>query len=284
MLIQERGENVETLRAVLESFAALERRHQRHSRIKAKPRSVSAVDGQSTHPVQIDHYISYCLLLAVDLGRSIRTLIAPDGKTIELPIAALYPLARSLIEASSAAIWVTAPDLRRDRIIRRLQVGHDELRFENDLVRAGVSGYGATDAARFTREQAQSHQHHLGLLRRVAARNVINDAEWLNAFPGWQDVVRAAGGAADISNDGLVVWWRLCSGFTHPSMRRGVSMLSRQEQSAELDPNGDVLSVVLTTRTDVLLGVLQAALIVCDIALGRWAEAKIQVDAERTRE
>ncbi|MFF7291674.1 hypothetical protein ACFY9N_03990 [Microbacterium sp. NPDC008134] len=276
-LVDEEPSLAEQFEFVLRRQAELNGLFDRAQKPRALARSRIAADNQATSPVQLEHLVSYCLLQAIDCGRAMtRAVRAPDG-SLELPIMALYPLARGQIECAAMAAWVMAPKLRRDRVLRRLQVGHDEISKEKALVVSAIGGRGDSEANKARRAEAVRERRRKSHLRAVAKANGIDPGEYENTVPAWEARISEAGRALGIPNDGLAVVWRLASGLSHPSLTRGTSVLDFTTVSEE----GNVLSGVMSTKTESLTAVISLGERAARGALQQWRVAKIQPNDEQ---
>lgn len=276
-LVDEEPSIAEQLEFVLRRQAELNGIFDRAQKPRAQARSRMAADNQASSPVQLEHLVSYCLLQAIDCGRAMtRAVRAPDG-SLELPIMALYPLARGQIECAALAAWVMAPRRRRERVLRRLQVGHDEVSKEKALVASALGGRGDSDANKVRRAEVARERRRKSHLRSVAKANGIDPDEYENMLPTWETRISEAGRALEIPNDGLAVVWRLASGLSHPSLTRGTTVLEFTTVSEE----GNVLSGVMSTKTESLTAVVSLGERAARCALQQWRLAKVQPNDEQ---
>jgi hypothetical protein len=270
-------EAVELLHHVLLSLAELVDEHERIYPVAPGANSVLAGDDIATHPMQIGHFASYCLLQAVDTCRSIVRAVRDEDGGITLPIMSLFTLARAVIECAATAMWVMAPPDRRTRVLRRLQFEHDELSHETELTKSAASSFSKPEEQAALRKDAKSRTKANAYMRAVAHANGIDRTEYENARPGWEEIVTAAGEEMGIEQRGLPTIWRLCSGLSHPSVTRGINVL----QFTPTGEEGDILSGVLSVKTGNAVGVVSVAHRATKIALDRWRVSKIQVNPER---
>ena len=82
-------ETVALFHHLMQRQAALTDRVERAQRARAQAKSVMAADNASTNPVQIEHFVSYCLLQAVDAARVMPRVVRSGDGEVELPIMAL---------------------------------------------------------------------------------------------------------------------------------------------------------------------------------------------------
>ncbi len=276
-LIEEGGELPTLFVHILEKQAALSDNYDRIQKPEPPERSVLAADNRATNPMQLDHFVSYCLMQAVDLGRAMRTMLRDDDGSLLIPIMALYPLVRAQIESASLAMWVMAPEDRRTRVLRRLQAAHDELAHERALTKSALKGRSASETAELLRKEARRQKRHKGYLRAIAEANSIKPVEYESTLPSWEAIVRSAGEAMNLKDDGLVVVWRLASGFTHPSFRRGASVLEFSKSGSE----GNIMSGVMSTKTEWMVSAVSIGGRAAGLAMERWRDLKLQVNGER---
>lgn len=254
----------------LELQATLGADHAREQQLSAAEGSRLADDDKATHPIQISQFVSYCLMQAADMAESSRAMLRRDDGTIELPLVALYPLLRAQIESASMAAWVLAPEDRRTRVVRRLQAGHDELTFDTALVKSGLVGKTAAETHDTVRKEATRRKAHRQHLRDVAAANGIFADEYENCRPSWETIVRDAGEALGIEHEKLVFMWRLASGFTHPSMRRGALGLA----FSDIETNDGIVRGTLSARSDWMLMILAISHRATHAAVAKWHDSK----------
>lgn len=276
-LIEEGGELPALFVHILDKQAALSDTYDRIQGPRPSERSVMGADNTATNPMQLEHFVSYCLMQAIDLGRAMRAMLRDDDGSLLIPIMAAYPLVRAQIESASLAMWVMAPEDRRTRVLRRLQAAHDELAHERALTKSASKGRGASEVADILRKEARRQKTHKGYLRAIAQANSIEPVEYENALPGWESIVRSAGESMGLKDDGLVVVWRLASGFTHPSFRRGASVL----EFAHSDSTGNVMTGVMSTKTEWMVSAVSVAGRAAGLAMERWRDLKLQVNGER---
>lgn len=277
MILEEDGELLPLLTHVVERQNALGDQFDRIQKPRAQHASVMAADNQATNPLQLEQFVTYCMLQSADIGRSMRLMLRGDDGSLMVPIMALYPLVRAQIECAAMGMWLISPQDRRTRVLRRLQAGHDELTHERGLTKSALKGRSVSDAHEVMRKAVRGLKRQKAYLRAVAVANVISPSEYENSLPGWEEIVREAGETMRLENDALVVVWRLASGFTHPSFRRGASVLEFEESSAD----GNVLSGVLSGRTNWATSVMSIGARATEITMQRWREMKVQVNPER---
>ncbi|MBN8204886.1 hypothetical protein JF550_02815 [Microbacterium esteraromaticum] len=277
ILIGEDAESSAIFELALTRQAALNETHERVQAARAQAASVMGADNTATNPLQVEQFVAYCLVQAVDLGRSMCAMTRSEDGTMELPLMAMYPLVRAQVESASMALWVMSGPDRRSRVLRRLQAAHDELIHEKALTNSALKGRSVSDEQRLRRSEALRQQKHKALIRAVGDANSIERDEYENALPGWEFIVRHASETMGLEKDELVVIWRLASGFTHPSFRRGASVL----EFAPTDVEGNVLTGVLSTHTSWLASVVSFGAHAANRALDFWRDSKIRVNGER---
>jgi hypothetical protein len=266
---------VALLHRLLADLAAVPSKHDVLYRKPPPANSVLAGDNASTNPNQIGHFVGYCMLQAADTCRSITLVVRSEGQ-IMLPIMSVFTLARSVIESAATAVWVLRPEDRRTRVLRRLQFAHSELTHETELVKLMASSLGKSEEQSALRNNAKGRKAANGDMRAIADANGIDYAEYENQFPGWLAIVEEAGEElSDISV--LPSVWRMCSGMSHPSMKRGISLLKFDQVSE----SGNVLSGTFSVSTLSIVSVLAITCKITEAAMTRWRLAKVQVNPER---
>ncbi|WP_454149032.1 hypothetical protein [Microbacterium lacticum] len=237
------------------------------------PASVRKADDDATWPLAIGQHAQYCLAQAIDMCEGIADLVT-NGRGLQLPLAATYPLARAAIESSSVVVWMLDPATRRERVVRRLQAAHGELPFEKAFIHAASQGQSASQQQSMQRAYAKDAKRLKARMREIARANGISPDEYVEKMPGWKDIVEAA--ALHNERTSLVVAaWRFASGLTHPSFLRGRLAHEFVGRRAEGDgPEGEITAsapwVVMTA-------------FVAE-ALTRKALAELQATKERINE
>ncbi|MCK6068502.1 MULTISPECIES: hypothetical protein [Microbacterium] len=270
-------EAVELLHHVLLRLAELVNEHERVYPVALGANSVLAADDMATHPLEIGHFASYCLLQAVDTCRSIVRVVRDEAGGITLPIMSLFTLARAVIECAATAMWVMAPPDRRTRVVRRLQFEHNELSHETELTKSAASSFSKSEEQAALRKDAKSRKKANAYMRAIAHANGIARTEYENTRPGREEIVTVAGEAMSIEHHGLPTVWRLCSGLSHPSVTRGINVL----QFTQTSEKGDILSGVLSVKTGNAVSVVSLAHRATTIAMKHWSLSKVQVNPER---
>lgn len=270
-------EAVELLHHVLQRLTELVAEHERIYPASPGGNSVLAADDIATHPMQIGHFVSYCLLQAADTCRSIVRVVRDEDGGITLPIMSLFTLSRAAIECAATAMWIMAPTDRRTRVLRRLQFEHNELSHETELTKSAASSFSKPEEQAALRKDAKSRRKANAYMRAIAHANGIDRAEYENKRPVWEEIVTVAGEAMGIEHRGLPTIWRLCSGLSHPSVTRGINVL----QFTQTGESGDILSGVFSVKTANAVGVVSLAHRATKIALDHWRVSKVQVNPER---
>lgn len=183
--------------------------------------SIRAADDAATWPLAIGQHVTYCLVQAIDMCEGIADLVTNETG-LQVPLTATYPLARAAIESASVAVWMLAPQTRRERVIRRLQAAHDEIAFEKAFINSVAEGMSASKEQAMRRANAKDANHLKRRMKEIARVNGIDPDEYTETMPGWKDIVEA-GGSVLRGEPGslLVAAWRFTSGLTHPSFLRG---------------------------------------------------------------
>lgn len=277
---------VASVSRMLDAIESARASHRRISNAGVGVNSVLAADDAATNPYQIGHLVGYCLMQAEDALHAIVGLVRSEEGYISLPVLALYPLIRSVIESSAQALWLMGPDSRKHRVTRLLQSRHDEFKYEKSLMQSVLDGMpqdtpqARSAVQREARAFAQTRRKRNRYLRRIAEANGITPGDYENQFPSWENIVRAGGEVAGWRNRAslAVALWKFASGLTHPSMSRSL-LATEFQQIGEASEN--VLSGVLTTRAPLLVTALGGAVLLFKAADQRWGNGKIQVNGER---
>lgn len=260
---------VDTLHQLLEDLKSVVSEYDAIHRTPTPKGSLLGADNVASDPEQIGHFVSYCMLQAVDTCRSITRVVGGADGQVVLPIMSVFTLARSVVECSATAIWVLQPADRKSRVVRRLQIGHNELTHETELVKQMATSFDASSGQAAVRDDSSNRKQANRELRSIAAANAIAVSEYENRFPGWSRVVDAAGQHLD-DPGALLAIWRICSGMSHPSLSRGLNLLTFNERMAQ----GNVLRGTLSVKPSNVVGVLSVTYLSVRHALDAWREAK----------
>jgi hypothetical protein len=127
-----------------------------------------------------------------------------------------YTLVRGALENAARAVWLLAPDVRPERILRRLRLQADNIINSDRAASAMGSSMPKTRADRLDR------------VRQIAARAGVN-ADQAVRRPKPSEIVRVAGhyiGGDDAAGH-IETLWRACSGAAHGDVWAGLSLHDR---------------------------------------------------------
>ncbi len=194
-------------------------------------------DDLLTAPYQLSHRVMLFIGGALDHLRTLRTLIV---EAHAMPMAAGFTLVRVAIENAAAALWLLEDDDQLTRVQRRLQLAAADVRDDQTAMQA----LGADDPAEFSARRTR--------LAQVAEEAGVTKSQVLGKPASWMTIVSAAGhlckdGVDD--QEGLVWFWRLCSGYAHGSSwayLRG----SELEEVGDVDPQAPTGTYLMTVKTE----------------------------------
>jgi hypothetical protein len=190
-----------------------------------------------------------------------------------LPMTALYPMLRAVIECGSLAVYLLAPADRDERLRRAYWVGEDDARWRS----AFNTTQGAEDAPTGTVDAVRAEIREM-----VAERpSMGNPATFPFTRPTYTAIVTEAGVVLDAdpavamdSDISLLGWWQLLSGLSHGKQWAFITSLERSD--AVLDES-DGSAYVRQTSSAALVGlVMLRAVEVLECALrlyGRRSKA-----------
>lgn len=207
---------------VVDRIRALARMYERAYTLPTMDSSVRATDDAASGGLAVGNYVQYCLAQAIDACLGIDRLVANEhGLTI--PLSSTYPLSRTAIESSCIALWVMTPPTRRERVLRRLRIAHDELLYEKRFSDALSLTQDVRQRESTRRQHARAAKELKAQMAGIASANQIASGEYVSQFPGWEAVVDSAGSLFNPASPAmLVTTWKLTSGLTHPSYMRGL--------------------------------------------------------------
>jgi hypothetical protein len=198
-------------------------------------RSALAGDDQAATPFQTSHVLKMCLGAGVDHLHALKVLVVDAGA---VHVAAPNSLARGALENFAAAYWILGPNQRNERVSRTLRWYAKNVKDQHTaLLSLGMSDDQRRDAkldalAAIAKE-------------RSAPGNVIR-----SGYTSTAAVEYAESNAPDLPL-GVVLPWRLCSGFAHGRPWAYLGTSKREEEPSPGDP--DVVLVRFTSdRTRVL--------------------------------
>lgn len=242
----------------------------------ALPASIRVADDAATWPLSIGQHAQYCLVQAIDMCQGIAELVTNETG-LQIPLAATYPLARAAIESASMSVWMTSPEKRRERVVRRLQAAHAELVFEKAFIHSAGTEQSPRHQQKMQRAHAKDAKHLQSRMKEIARVNGIGSTEYVNQMPGWKEVVEAAAPALPGGRGSLLLGaWRFTSGLTHPSFIRG----RVAHAFVQTDPNGDKSRGEVTGNIEWLVSTASIAEALTRKALVRLQQTKAQVNGE----
>lgn len=187
-----------------------------------------AGDDRAASPYQVSHVIGLCLTAGVDHLHAAKVLVV-DNQVIH--IAAPASLARGALETLAAAYWVLAPTQRNDRVERAL-------RWHAKNMRDAETAVGELQLAGHPPLESK-----LVKLDAVAARRQINPRTVRGGYSSTETVKYCEAEAPNLPL-GVVLPWRICSGFAHG---RPWAYLGVSDQRVTDTSEPDVVGVQLTS-------------------------------------
>ncbi len=194
------------------------------------PRSSLAGDDAAADPYQVSHVFRLCLTAAVDHLHAAKVLIV-DQHVIH--VAAPASLARGALENLAAAFWVLHPGTRDERVTRALR-WHAQNMKDANAAAAGLNLPGH-----------KALEDKLQQLDGVAAKRSLDTKAVRRGYSSTAVMRYAEEHAPDLPL-GVVMPWRICSGFAHgrPWALLGVSDRLVQAHA----DRGNVVGVRLTSN------------------------------------
>lgn len=188
-----------------------------------------AADDAAADPYQVSHVIRLCLTAGTDHLHAAKVLVV-DKQIIY--VAAPASLARGALETLAAAYWVLQPAQRDERVSRSLR-WHAKNMKDAEIALGHLELPGHPPLAK-----------KLAILDAVAAKRTL-DLKTIHGGYTSTETVKCAEEYAPNLTLGVVLPWRVCSGFAHgrPWTYLGVSDLDVTDTG-----NGDVVGVSLTSN------------------------------------
>lgn len=219
------------------------------------PGSRLARDDDATTPFDLSHAFTHSLRGATDHLLSLRDLLTA------LRANSPFTLLRSAIENAAEALWLVAPDDRRERITRRLRIANADAKDQAEVM-ARIRGESLADAW-LAEKKAR--------LAALAATAGLPTGEPLGAPASWRSIVNAADECLVASGrtrnvDARLVW-NAGSGFAHARLWATLELLERGAQVDLARP--DAVRVELSSSYNALALFSDVTVCVCDLALSR---------------
>lgn len=237
-----RGESAGSERVVTEEQAwakwqevgrlidALVARSDRSGEWVPAPGSSLAGDDRASDPYQVSHAVGQCLMAAIDHAHAVKSLVVQHQM---LHAAAPASLARGFIENMATVFWLLHPSQRVERVARAMKWHvrniHDQSEAVGDLVRR-------TESIRTPGEKIKR-------VVDIAIAAGVEDRAYVERGYRPGQAVEYAEREAGLAGVGVLLAWRLCSGFAHG---RPWAFLGVLEQERVTIADSDVLEVRLT--------------------------------------
>lgn len=163
-----------------------------------------------------------------------------DRIDLNLQLYGQFTLMRAVIENAASVLWMLTPNLRDDRILRRLRAASGDIRM-NEAVRNLTRSPGK-----------KTEEQRLDEVRAIAERRGI-DPKKATQSPRFEEIVRIGGDSTPLKGDLAVVMWRACSGLSHGDMWATIVIPGRKHLASqvpeiahlELSPNVEGLITML---------------------------------------
>jgi hypothetical protein len=165
-----------------------------------------------------------------------------------------YTLVRGALENAARAIWLLAPNVRPERILRRLRLQADNV-INSDQAASAMGS-----------SMPQSRADRLDRIREIAARAGVDADQAVRLRPKPGEIVKAAGhymGGDDVANH-IETLWRACSGAAHGDVWAGLSLHDRDTVAT----NGNVATTRFTVATHLFTTFVTETFAVIDVAHG----------------
>jgi len=185
-----------------------------------------AGDDKASDPYQVSHVLRMCLGAGVDHLHAAKVLVVDQGV---LHVAAPSSLARGALENLAAAYWVLGPSGRDERVTRALRWHAKNMKDGNTaLAPLGLPGITPVD-------------DKLKKLYAVGAKRGIDEKAIRQGYTSTATVEYAEQGEPSLPL-GVVLPWRLCSGYAHG---RPWAYLGASEREEAPSTSADLVNVQL---------------------------------------
>ena len=222
-----------------------------------RPGSPLAGDDKKVDPFHLSHAVASAVQVAVDHACALQRLVEGCGTChpwqMTFLLNSYYTLVRGALENATRAVWLLAPDVRPERILRRLRLQADNVVNSDQAALAMGSSMPKTRTVRLDR------------VREIATRAGV-DANQAVRRPKNVEIIQAAGkyiGGDDAAMH-IEALWRACSGAAHGDVWAGLSLHDRDIVAA----SGNVATTRFTAATHLFTTFLTETFAVIDVAHG----------------
>lgn len=191
-------------------------------------RSSLAGDDRASNPYQVSHILHMCLMAGVDHLHAVKVLVIDQGV---LHVAAPSSLARGALENFSAAYWILGPAQRTERVSRALR-WHAKNFKDSDTATSPLGPHMHSPL-----DPKMQKLYAVGAARGISNRTI-------RAGYASTEAVRYAEAEAPNLGLGVVLPWRLCSGFAHG---RPWAYLGSLDLEKTPGPSSDITHVRMTS-------------------------------------
>lgn len=189
-----------------------------------------AGDDRASHPYQVSHAVTQCLVAAIDHAHAVKSLVV-DHQVLHT--AAPASLARGFLESMATAFWLLHPSQRSERVARAMKW---HVRNIHDQAEA-LGGASTLPAPRRTPGDRVAQAVAIG---KAAG---VTDSDYIRRGYRPGHAVEYADREAGLQGIGVLFSWRLCSGFAHGRPWAYLGVLEQQRLDTA-DPG--VLDVRMT--------------------------------------
>lgn len=186
-------------------------------------------DDAASDPYHTSHAVQMCLTAAVDHLHAVKTLILGAGV---VHVAAPASLARGALETLAAAFWILHPTQRDVRVERTLRWQAKNFKDSE----AATANLGLPNHVNL--------EDKLKKIDAVTARRGLNTTTTRKAYTSTETVVYAENHIpTERIPFGVVLPWRICSGFAHGRPWAYLGVSDRETQAGD----GNIVGVRLTS-------------------------------------
>ncbi|QEE61166.1 hypothetical protein FVA74_05940 [Salinibacterium sp. dk2585] len=217
-------------------------------------------DDHQLAPFQASHLVGHCLAVSIDALRTVRLVLRKDDAGgLRVPMIGAYPLLRTVIEASSLAVWLLAPADQTERLKRVLRTRMDDILHDDRFVVTMTAQVEGEDRSARSRKQKTRRANSTDvrakkrLLRDLAAAAGINSDEINTGLPGFGYIIEQAAPELGLDPNLTRGTWSFVSGLTHPSV-------SRSLMGSSIEWVNDDSQALITANLDNLAWAMDAAL------------------------